>query len=435
LDPLPPPGASCWVPGATESPSWHEHDQRRNDVRLDVASPENVAVAPKPGPRIGSHLALGSISLAEHWPSSAHGVAVSELSFARLSNLPLREYRPGCRLQVPQHSVPRARFPAIDAHNHLGRWLAEDGQWTAPDVGALLSLMDECNVGAIVNLDGRWGEELEANLDRYDRGYPGHFATFCQLDWRETRERGFEDRLAASIRDSWDAGAKGLKIWKDLGLQVRDDVGQLLMPDDERLGAVWQTVAELGMPVWIHTADPLAFFDPVDEQNERLDELLKHPEWSLADRDRFPRFERLTEALENLVGANPETMFVGAHVGCYAENLRWVTRMLDAYPNFHVDIAARIAELGRQPGAARALFLRHPDRILFGTDLFPPDASDYAIHFRFLETKDEYFPYSTEELPPQGRWAIYGLGLSDGVLRSVYAYNARRLLPTIHPEA
>ena len=331
-------------------------------------------------------------------------------------------------MRVTSNEVSRARFPAIDAHNHLGRWLTSDGAWSAPDVGALLADMERCNIAAIVNLDGMWGDELRANLDRYDHTHPGRFATFAHLDWRELVEPGWPERLAAGLRQAAEDGAKGLKVWKALGLALRDEHDAWLMPDDERLAAVWETAGELGLPIVIHVADPVAFFEPVGPRNERLEELLAHPEWSFAD-PRFPRFERLLEALEAVVARHPSTKFVGAHVGCNAEDLAWVGRMLSTYGNFHVDIAARIAELGRQPRAALRLMVEHPDRVLFGIDLFPPDPAEYAIHFRFLETADEGFPYSTQDPPPEGRWTISGLTLPDDVLRAVYAENALRLIP------
>jgi predicted TIM-barrel fold metal-dependent hydrolase len=315
----------------------------------------------------------------------------------------------------------------VDAHNHLGRWLTPDGRWAAHDVDSLLADMVGCNVAAIVNLDGRRGEELRANLDRYDRAHPGRFATFCHLDWTALSERDWPDRISTDLRTSASEGARGVKVWKDLGLGLRDERGEPLLPDSERLADVWDTAGELGLPILIHVADPVAFFDPVDERNERLEELLVHPEWSFAD-PRFPRFDRLIRALEAVVAAHPATTFIGAHVGCFAEDLAWVGRMLSTYPNFHVDIAARIAELGRQPRAASRLFTEHPDRVLFGIDLFPPDPGDYAIHYRFLETDDEYFDYATDDVPPEGRWTISGLDLPDDVLRKVYGGNARRLI-------
>ena len=318
------------------------------------------------------------------------------------------------------------RIPAIDAHNHLGRWLT--GDWAIPDVGRLLDLMDRCNLAAIVNLDGRWGDELRANLDRYDHAHPGRFATFAQLDWGVTAEAGFGDRLAAQVHRAAGEGARGLKVWKDLGLHITDDRGDRLEPDDQRLAPVWEAAADAGLPVTIHTGDPQAFFEPLDERNERLDELGVHPEWWFGDPTRFPRFASLLASFERLVARHPRTVFIGAHVAGAAEDLAWVDRMLSTYPNLDADIAARIAELGRRPQAARALIERHPTRILFGTDEFPPTQEVYAIHVRFLETTDERFAYSTEDPPPQGRWTISGLGLAEDVLAAVYRDNARRLI-------
>lgn len=350
----------------------------------------------------------------------------------RLRNLPLARWQPRPRLRVVEHRVDRARFPAIDAHNHVGRWLT-GGEWTVDDVGALVTAMDEVNVRAVVNLDGRWGDELEANLDRYDRAHPGRFATFCHVDWDELARPGFGERLAAQLAAGVRAGACGLKVWKDLGLQHRDDRGALVLLDDPRLAPLWSTAGELGIPIAIHTADPVAFFDPVDERNERLEQLLAHPEWSFAD-PAFPRFERLVDDLEAVVAGHPGTTFIGVHVGCYAENLDWVGRMLTRYRNFRIDISARLAELGRQPRAARDLILRHPDRVLFGTDAFPPSSAAYAVHFRFLETADEHFPHWIDgEAPLMGRWHISGLDLPDEVLRKVYADNAASLIPALRP--
>jgi hypothetical protein len=339
--------------------------------------------------------------------------------------LPLAEFAPRPRLVVAETAVDRPRYEAVDAHNHLGRWLTDD--WCVPDVGALLALLDEVDVAAVVNLDGRWGDELEANLDRYDRVHPGRFVTFCHVDFTLAEQDGFERRLAASLRESHARGARGLKVWKDLGLRFRDPAGELLMPDDPRLGALFHEAGELDLPVLIHTADPVAFFDPVDRRNERLEELGVHPEWSFAGAG-FPGFDRLMASLETLVAAHPATTFVAAHVGCHAEDLAHVDRLLSSYPNLAIDFSARIAELGRQPRAAAALFRAHPSRIVFGTDRYPPDRATYRRYIRFLETADEHFAYDDRAVPSQGRWAISALDLEDEVLRAVYRDNPRRIL-------
>ncbi|MGW3248841.1 amidohydrolase family protein [Streptomyces sp. NPDC001070] len=344
-----------------------------------------------------------------------------------LQELHLRDYRPRSSLRANRRSVPRAAVAAIDGHAHLGLWLT-NGTWAAPDVPELLKLMDACNIAAMVNFDGRWGDELQANLDRYDRSHPQRFATFCHVDWDALGGRRPGARLASDLGRSVMGGARGLKVWKDLGLSVRDGDGNLVFPDDPRLAPLWEKAAELRVPVAIHTADPVAFFEPVDEHNERLEELLRHPEWSF-EADRFPRFPQLIASLETVVADHPDTIFIGLHAGCYAEDLSWVDRMLETYPNFHIDIAARIAELGRQPRQTRELIMRHPERVIFGTDQLSLRAETYAAYYRFLETTDEYFPYSPKDPAPNGRWNISAIDLPQDVLKKVYAENLLKLLP------
>ena len=353
-------------------------------------------------------------------------------------DLLLREYRPEPMLRLPSHEVLRASSRAVDVHNHLGRRpeLRElaAGQaaypWVVERPEAVIEVMDACNLETIVNLDGDWGSTLEANLDRYDRAYPGRIVTFCRLDWAECVEPGWPERLARSLEDSVARGAAGLKVWKDVGLHVRDESGDLVRCDDERLGPTWRVAEEAHVPVLIHIADPPAFFEPMNERNERLEQLLVRPQWRFSDPS-FPRFRVLIDALEALVASQPGVTFIGAHVGCNAEDLAWVDRMLRTYPNFHVDIAARVADLGRQPRTAARLILEHPDRVLFGTDAFPPTEEAYADYFRFLETDDEYYSYSRADPPGCGRWTISGLALPAEVLAKLYGSNARRLIPAL----
>ncbi len=349
-------------------------------------------------------------------------------------SLALRAWRPRPAIRVPVTRVARPLCGVVDAHNHLGRWLSawvrEERGWVVEDVGALVALMDACGVEAIVNLDGCFGPELEANLERYDRAHPGRFFTFCHADWSLLADgRGGVSRIVAALRAAHAAGARGLKVWKDLGLGVRDAAGALVLPGDPRLGEVWAACGELGLPVVIHTADPLAFFQPVDEHNERLEELSAHPEWSFCEPG-LPSWDELLESFEALVAAHRGTTFVGAHVASCAEDLGRVERMLAEHPNLHVDLSARMSELGRQPRAARRLLCRHPDRVLFGTDSFPPDRETYTVHYRFLESDDECFPYSPDpdDPCPQGRWYVSALDLPEPVLRAVYRDTPRRVL-------
>jgi len=323
-----------------------------------------------------------------------------------------------------EHLLSAARHPVIDVHAHLGRWLTPDGGWMEQDVEELLSVMDQCNLAMLINLDGRWGDELQANLDRYDRAHPGRFLTFCHLDWDVLGAPRGQAELVRSLEHSASLGARGLKVWRDLGLDVR--IGQrTLMHDDPILAPIWEAAGALGLPVLVHLGDPLAFFEPVNRKNERLEEILRHPSISRA-RYGTAAFYKLVAALEATVADSPKTNFIGAHGGCFGENLGWVSGMLDRYPNFWIDIANR-SELGRQPRAAARLIESHADRVLFGADIFPIKAETYGTYFRMLETEDEYFAYASESVASQGRWRISGFGLDSDVLDQVYNKNARRL--------
>lgn len=344
----------------------------------------------------------------------------------RIEQLPLHEFRPTSQLRLRMTTRARSSVPAIDAHAHLGRWL-HNGAWAVADVHRFVDLMDQANIERVVNLDGLWGEELDANLDRYDRAHPGRFLTCCHVDWSSLARPDAERALVAELRRSAERGAKGLKVWKSLGLSVRDRDDLLVGPDDERIAGVWETAAELALPVFMHTGDPVAFFEPVDARNERLEELIEHPEWSYAGGD-HPGFDELMAAFVTVVDRHPRTTFVGVHVAGFAEDLSWVSRILDEHQNLTIDIAGRIAELGRQPRATRALIERHPTRVLFGTDGTPPTTELYATYFRFLESADEHFPYSMSDPPPTGRWNISGLALTPELLGKVYRRNADDLV-------
>lgn len=339
----------------------------------------------------------------------------------------LSEFQPTSKLVTKETPVSRPRFPVIDAHNHLS--LPGFGGWNKRPVAELLDILDRADVRVYIDLDGGWGEDiLEDHLDHFKAAAPERFRCFGGIDWTKWDELGdrFPDWAAERLRQQAARGAQGLKIWKMLGLTVRDHRGDLVPVDDPRLDPIWATAGELGLPVTIHIADPVAFFDPVDHCNERWEELHDHVDWQFPSPP-FPGFMMVVNGLASIAARHAGTTFVGAHVGCYAENLGWVGAVLDRCPNFHVDISERIGELGRQPYSARRFFLKYADRILFGTDR-APDEFIYPTYYRFLETDDEYFAYGIEDVPRQGRWRIYGLYLPDDVLEKVYYKNAERVM-------
>lgn len=338
----------------------------------------------------------------------------------------LSDFKPRAKLVVKVTTVLTPRFPVIDAHNHLAEPFG--GGWDQRPINELLDVMDSANVRAYVDLDGGWGEEiLHRHLDHIKAKAPERFFMFGGVDWSKWAEHGdrFGEWAAERFRAQVARGADGLKIWKPFGLSVRDQHGNLVAIDDPRLDALWAAAGELNLPVLIHIADSVAFFDPLDQTNERYEEMYAHPDWQFPSPP-FPPFMKLMNDFKLLVSRHSGTIFIGAHVGCYAENLGWVQQMLDDCPNYRVDISARIGELGRQPYSARRFFIDYADRILFGIDA-GADLDTYRLYYRFLETDDEYFNYGTGEVPGQGRWHIYGLYLPDDVLRKVYYDNASRI--------
>jgi predicted TIM-barrel fold metal-dependent hydrolase len=331
----------------------------------------------------------------------------------------------------------------IDLHQHVNS--------TEEHLRRCVQLMDAAGVGLVVNLSGgvvthRPDErsDFERNRALAERLFPGRFLLYFSLDYTGWDEPDFAARAAQQVETAQRLGAAGLKEYKRLGLYLKDRTGRLVAVDDARLDPVWKRCGELGMPVSIHVADPQAFWRPYDATNERWEELRDHPNWWFGDPAKYPSFPSLLEALDRVVARHPKTTFVGVHFANNAEDLEWVEATLDRRPNFLADLAARIPEIGRHdPAKVRRLFLKHQDRILFGTDFQvydrlilgssgnePPPTDEQALeffakHWRWLETHDRQFPHMT---PIQGNWRIDAIGLPPDVLRKIYFDNARRLL-------
>src|SRR6266403_2651807 len=331
----------------------------------------------------------------------------------------LKDFHPETALHSAKHEINRAKFPVFDVHNHTND---ARGIGDRVDPKEMVERMDRLNVKTVVILTGGWGNDLQKIVDTMVKPYPGRFIVMTQIEWSKIDDPNFSHLMVQQLDDSVRHGARGLKILKELGLGVRDKSGKLIPVDDARLDPVWEECGRLRIPVFIHVADPEAFFHPIDASNERYEELMEHPDWSFYGQQ-FPSLEQLLEARNRVFARHPHTTFVSLHMG-WPENLDWVAGMLAKYPNVMVEFGAREAELGRQPGRTRELFLKYQDRIMFGTDNAMEEAM-YRNHFRWLETADEYFDYWGS--PGQGRWEIYGLELPDGVLEKVYHKNADKI--------
>ena len=329
----------------------------------------------------------------------------------------ITEFKPvSMFLSIDKRKSKLAKYPIIEFHGHLGKFFQ-----TEPKV--VTQLLDEYQYQYFVNLNLRSGNDFQEDLLSYSNPKILHFTGFA---WNLIQKENGIDQMVDVLRGDFSKGARGVKLWKNFGLEVMNKDGSRLKMDSDLLIPLFQEIQKNKAIVAIHTADPEAFFLPINEKNERYEELLRHPEWSFHD-SKYPKFSELMDEREKMFRKYPEILFVSLHFGEYAHDLEKADLLLERNPNVYLDIAARIDELGRHPKSSREFISKWQDRILFGMD-GPPDLNKLEIYTRFLETEDEYFDYHPSTKPRKGLWKIYGLGLEDKILKKIYYENAKRIL-------
>jgi uncharacterized protein len=331
-------------------------------------------------------------------------------------NLSFEEYEPKSTLVVPEHKTPRAKFPLIDIHSHHTRLTPEY-------VDKLVREMDSINLRVIVNLSGGTGERLKQTIAAMKSRYPDRFVVFANVNTDDLNEPGFGARAAARLAEDVRGGAQGLKIFKNFGMDLKYKSGERVKVDDPEWDPVWARCGELKIPVLIHTAEPSVFFEPVDKHNERWLELKQFPGRARPP-EKYPPFETLMAERNRMLAKHPKTNFILAHLAYHGNDLGRLGRLFDMYPNAYVDIAAVLAEFGRQPYTARDFLIKYQDRVLFGKDIYEP--SEYTYYFRVMETRDDYIEYYRRR---HAFWRLYGLYLPDEVLKKIYYKNALKLTP------
>jgi uncharacterized protein len=312
--------------------------------------------------------------------------------------------------------VPRAKYPVIDIHSHQSTPIS------AGEFDRVMKGMEANNLQILVNLSGSSGSRLQQGVEalRTSR-YKDRMVLFANITFRDTVGPGFGAKAAAQLEADVKAGAVGLKIFKDLGMFVRKADGSRLHVDDPELDVVWDTCARLNIPVLIHVAEPAAFFEPLDYNNERWLELALYPD---RRHQTGVRFEELMTERNNMIRKHPNTRYILAHFGWHGNDLARAGKLLDANPNVYYDVAAVLYDFGRQPKAAHEFFVKYQDRILFGKDSYQPD--EYPYYWRVFETNDEYFDYYRDY---HAFWKLYGIGLPDQVLKKLYYQNALKVTP------
>ena len=329
------------------------------------------------------------------------------------------DYRPVATLVTPTHLVPRAKFPAIDYHGHPFDLIN-----SAEGLARLGGALDSINVRVMVVADLLSGERLQRALTaiRASEKMKDRVRVLAGIDFTNVGP-GWAEKAVKQLNADISAGAVGVgEIGKGLGLSIKKADGSRLKIDDPDLDPVWNECARLGIPVFIHTADPQEFFrKEIDLTNERWLELALFP-GRRYPQDRFPSFEELMKERDNLFKRHPKTTFVAAHMGWHANDLGRLGKMLDAYPNVLTEVGAVLYDIGRQPHGAHDFFVKYQDRIMFGKDSFQPE--EYPYYWRVFETRDEYFDYYRHY---HAFWKLYGINLPDSVLRKVYYQNALRI--------
>ena len=352
-----------------------------------------------------SRVLLASLLLAAALPAAGQEMTVEA-------------YEPRSTLKVPGGPVTRAKFPFVDAHGHLR------GSDPAR-IDQMVREMDKMNMAVFVNLSGASGERLKANIAATKGRYPGRFVVYANVDFAGIGQPGWGKKAAAQLEADVEAGAQGLKIYKNLSMFQTDSDGKRVAADDPRIAPVWEKAGELGIPVLIHVGEPSPFWDPWDEHNERWLELKMFPNRRRDDSTRFASFEQTMGEQHNLFRNHPNTIFINAHLGWLGNDLARLGKLLDELPNVYTELGAVLAELGRQPITGAAFLEKYQDRVLMGKDSWDP-IDGYHVYFRVLETRDEYFDYYRKR---HAHWKMYGLGLSDEVLEKIYFRNALKIIP------
>jgi len=368
-------------------------------------------------------LSLAGASAAAALLAIEGGAAVPTPLPTPAASMSFEEYEPRSTLVVPEHPIRRAKYPFVDVHNH------QSTEISGEDAARLVRDMDAINLRVMVNLSGGTRETLVRGVANLPGRYPGRFLVFANIDFAGIDESGWGERAAQQLATDYKNGARGLKIFKNFGMTLKDSRGERVHADDPRLDPIFEKCAELGIPVLIHTAEPAAFFEPQDRFNERWLELKQFPQRARPP-DKYPAWETLIAEQHRLFERHPRTKFIDAHLGWLGGDLGRLGKLLDRLPNVYTEIGAVLAEIGRQPRFARDWFIRYQDRVMFGKDIWAPE--EYHVYFRVLETADEYFDYFRRR---HAFWKMYGLDLPDEVLKKLYYKNALRVVPGIDPSA
>lgn len=321
-------------------------------------------------------------------------------------------------------------MPKIDAHVHCSG--------DHPDCLSMLERLDlkMLNVCVASSSHPDWRAEA-AECRALAKAYPTRYAWCTTFDPPDF-SADYVERVIADLQKAFQAGAVACKFWKNIGMEIRKPSGEYLLIDDPLFDPIYEYLAWVGKPALMHIAEPIACWQPLDENNIHYGYYSQHPEWHMYGKSGVPSHQELIEARDRVLAKHPKLRVIGAHMGSLEHDVREVAKRLDRYPNFAVDTSARIRDLAVQdPQLVREFFLAYADRILFGTDIVErrpfSDLSENERQARLQSLEEHYraeFAYYETSGPVMLRGRQFqGLGLPAEVLDKFYYTNALAWYP------
>jgi predicted TIM-barrel fold metal-dependent hydrolase len=327
----------------------------------------------------------------------------------------LKDYRPKSLYKIPVTEVAKAKFPIIDMHSHpYAKTPEQIAEWVRN--------MDEVGVEKTIILTMATGAEFDAINRNYSK-YPDRFEPWCGFDFAGYNQPAFGSAAVRELERCKNAGARGVGEIHDKGKGLRSGKSNApgMHPDDPRMDALFEKIAELGMPISLHVADPIWMYQKMDKTN---DGLMNAYEWRLDNQPNIVGLSGMVEILERTAQRHPKTTFVACHFANLDYDLARLGDVFARNPNLYADISARYAETAPIPRFAAQFYAKHADRLVYGTDM-GFDKPMYRTTFRILETQDEHF-YEIDQF--SYHWPLNGFALPDSILQQVYHDTAAKLL-------
>jgi predicted TIM-barrel fold metal-dependent hydrolase len=325
-------------------------------------------------------------------------------------------------------------IPRIDAHVHVA---------PAPDsFFEMLGRLDMRLVNVTVvdphapgfdKTEPQTGLAIEAS--RRSRGRINWISTFDPVGFEEP---GFAEKAGAELLQTFGRGAVGVKIYKSIGMDLKTRDGRYVMPDDPVFAPVLELIERQNKTLMAHLAEPRSSWRPLDPADPHYSYYKNNPDWHMYLHPERPSWESIIAARDRMLEAHPKLRVIGCHLGSMEHDVDEIAKRLARYPNFAVDMAARMIDLMLQPREkVRDFLIRYQDRVLYGTDLMELEwAKPQEVLKRWEETYDRDWKYfATAENIQLGNRTVLGLALPEPVLRNIFHDNALRWLPGLQPSA